>query len=147
MEAQAVQTASLVPCIASLPVGWSLGEVYANSGRSAFTVDHDRAGHAALEVTLTGKCDIRGTIELAPDVDGARRLGSRAAPGDTLDETWYEVFSGGCTTTRLHSRSSRAEVNAEVSRQGSTIVRYVTRDALAGALTARSHGRLHLDPR
>jgi hypothetical protein len=147
ITAESVQTAALVPCITSLPVGWSLGEVYANSGRSAFTVDHDRAGHATVEVTLTQRCDIRDTVELAADFDGARRFGRRAATGATLDQTWYEVFSGGCTTTRLHSRSSVAEVNAEVSRQGSMIVGYVTRDLLARALTARSDGRLHLDPR
>ena len=43
IEAQSVQSATLVPCVASLPVGWSLGNVYANSGRSGFTIDHDRA--------------------------------------------------------------------------------------------------------
>ncbi len=146
MEAQSVQSAALVPCTASLPVGWSLGEVYANSGRSVFTVDHDRAGHAALEVTLTKRCDIRGTTELAADVAGARRFGRRGGGGAALDQTWYEVFPGGCTTTRLRSRSSLPQVSADASRGRSTIVGYVTRDTLARALTARSHGRLHLDP-
>jgi hypothetical protein len=37
-------------------------------------------------------------------------------------------------------------VNAEVSRQASTIVGYVTRPALANALTHQTDGRLHLDP-
>ena len=147
IEAQSVQTAALVPCIASLPVGWSLGEVYANSGRSVFTVDHDRAGHATLEVTLTKRCDIRGTIELAPDLDGAQRFGRRATTLGRLDRTWYEVFDGGCTTTRLHSRSSQSEVNAEVSRPAQAIVGYVARAALARDLADRSNGRLHLDPR
>ena len=102
IEAQSVQTTSLVPCIASLPVGWSLGAVYANSGSSGFTVDHDRAGHTALEVTLTQRCDIG-------DARGGRRRRRRSplrpsrARG-TLDRTWYEVFPGGCTTTRLRSR-------------------------------------------
>jgi tRNA A-37 threonylcarbamoyl transferase component Bud32 len=147
IEAQSVQATSLVPCIASLPVGWSLGEVYANSSSSGFTVDHDRAGHAALEVTLTPRCDTRGTIELAADIDGSRRFGRGVGTGGTLDRTWYEVFPGGCTTTRLHSRSVVSEVNAEVNRGGSTIVGYVTRGALARALDALSDGRLHLDPR
>jgi tRNA A-37 threonylcarbamoyl transferase component Bud32/membrane-associated phospholipid phosphatase len=147
IAAQSVQTASLVPCIASLPVGWSMGNVYANSGRSRFTVNHDRAGHAALEVTLAKRCDTRGTTELAADVDGARRFERPDGTGGTLDRIWYEVFPGGCTTTRLHSRTSRPEVNAEVTRAGSTIVGYVTRGTLARALDTRSHGRLHLDPR
>jgi hypothetical protein len=147
IEAQSVQTTALVPCIASLPVGWSLGNVYANSGRSGFTVDHDRAGQATLEVTLTKRCDVRGAVELAADLDGARRFGRRTTTGGMLDRTWYAVFPGGCTTTRFHSRSSLPEVNAEVSRQAPTIVGYVTRAALARDLADRSNGRLELDPR
>jgi tRNA A-37 threonylcarbamoyl transferase component Bud32 len=147
IEAQSVQTAALVPCIASLPVGWSLGGAYANSGRSSFTVNHDRAGKATLEVTLTKRCDLRGTTELGPDVDGARRFGRPATAGATLDQTWVEVFPGGCTTTRLRSRSPQPEVNAEVSRQAPTVIGYVTRGALAQALVDRSDGRLRLDPR
>jgi hypothetical protein len=38
------------------------------------------------------------------------------------------------------------EVNAEVSRQAPTVVGYVTRGALARALTEATDGRLHLDP-
>ena len=106
IDAQSVQSATLVPCVASLPVGWSVGNVYANSGRSGFTVDHDRAGRAALEVELTTQCDTRGATEVAPDVDGARRFVAPAAAGDGLDRTWYEVFPGGCTTTPLRSHSS-----------------------------------------
>jgi tRNA A-37 threonylcarbamoyl transferase component Bud32 len=146
IEAQSVQTSALVPCVAPLPVGWSLGKAYANSGRSGFTVDHDRAGDATLEVTLTKRCDTRGTTELAPDVDGARRFARPSADGAALDRTWHEVFAGGCTTTRLRSRSSEPGVNAEVSRQGSTIVGFVTRGSLARALTDRTDGRLRLDP-
>jgi tRNA A-37 threonylcarbamoyl transferase component Bud32 len=146
IEAQSVQTSALVPCIAALPVGWSLGHAYANSGRSGFTVNHDRGGHATLEVTLTKRCDLRGTTELAADVRGARRFARPTTTGATLDRTWHEVFPGGCTTTRLHSRSSAPEVKAEASRQGPTIVGYVTRGALARALADRTDGRLHLDP-
>ena len=50
LEAQSVQAAAFVPCVASLPVGWSFGRADANSGRSSFTVNHDRAGNGALEV-------------------------------------------------------------------------------------------------
>jgi hypothetical protein len=146
IEAQSVQTSELLPCVASLPVGWSLGTVYANSGRSGFTVNHDRAGHATIEVTLTKRCDTRGATELAGAVVGARRFARPPVAGASLDDTWYDVFPGGCTTTRLRSQRTEPEVNGEVGRQGSTVVGYVTRASLAEALADRTDGRLHLDP-
>ena len=44
LQAQAVPTASLVPCVRALPVGWSFGNVAVNDGRSVIALNHDRAG-------------------------------------------------------------------------------------------------------
>ncbi|HEV2919974.1 MAG TPA: phosphatase PAP2 family protein, partial [Actinomycetota bacterium] len=57
LQAQAVPSASMVPCVRYLPVGWSVAEVAVNDGRSVLTLDHDRAGAAALVVRLTAACD------------------------------------------------------------------------------------------
>jgi tRNA A-37 threonylcarbamoyl transferase component Bud32 len=58
--AQSVPSASLVPCVGSLPVGWSFGEVDVNDGRSVISLNHDRAGTDVLVVQLTAACDTRG---------------------------------------------------------------------------------------
>jgi hypothetical protein len=147
LEAQSVQSAGFVPCVSSLPLGWSFAVAHANSGRTGFWLDHDRAGRHALEVTLTKRCDVAGATEVAADVPGARRFDAPVGAVAPIDLTWYEVFPGGCTTTRLRSRNSAPEVDAEVSRSASDVVGYVTRTRLARALTDRSDGRLHLDPR
>jgi hypothetical protein len=47
-----------------LPVGWSVAEVAVNNGRSVLTLDHDRAGAAALVVRLSAGCDPVGAVEL-----------------------------------------------------------------------------------
>ncbi|MDQ3898724.1 MAG: hypothetical protein M3326_16020 [Actinomycetota bacterium] len=146
LEAQSVQTAAFVPCVASLPVGWSLADVYANSGRASFTVDHDRAGHGALEVTLTRRCDLHGATEVDAPVPGGRRYARSAANAGLVDEYAYDVFPGGCITTRLKSRRAVPEVVSEVRRDASLVVGYVSRTSLAQALAVRSDGRLHLDP-
>src|SRR5215217_4686904 len=44
LMAQSVPSASLVPCVQLLPVGWSVAEVAVNNGRSVITLDHDRGG-------------------------------------------------------------------------------------------------------
>ena len=103
LQAQAVQSAELVPCVTSLPVGWSFRLLTANNGVSTITLDHDRAGAEALEVLFAGSCDITGATEVASDVRGARRF--ERSGGDTTDTilTWYELFPGGCATMHLSS--------------------------------------------
>ena len=44
LEAQSVPSASLVPCVRSLPEGWTLGAANVRNGWSKFTLDHDRLG-------------------------------------------------------------------------------------------------------
>jgi hypothetical protein len=57
LQAQAVPSASVVPCVATLPVGWSLGDVAVNDGRSVIALHHDRAGGDAMVARLTAACD------------------------------------------------------------------------------------------
>jgi hypothetical protein len=125
-----------------------LGQVYANSGRSGFTVNNDRAGKNTLEVTLAEQCDTSGATDVggSPIVDGARRFASQPGAQGAVDQTWYDVLPGGCITTHLHSNSAEPEVNADVSRQAPAIVGQISRAALARALDSRSGGRLDLDP-
>ena len=146
LQAQAVQTAQLVPCVASLPVGWSFRVLTVNNGRSTITLDHDRAGPSAIELRLADACDTTGASEVATDVPGARRYERGPVEGTDTILTWYEVFDGGCTTVHLNSRTSAPQVIAEVTAQASQVIGLVTRTELAEALDERSDGRLHLDP-
>ncbi len=58
VQAQSVPSASMVACIRSLPVGWSLGSAQARRGTSVITLDNVIAGDGALQLTLTGHCDV-----------------------------------------------------------------------------------------
>jgi tRNA A-37 threonylcarbamoyl transferase component Bud32/membrane-associated phospholipid phosphatase len=146
LQAQAVQTAELVPCVASLPVGWSFGLLTVNNGRSTITVDHDRAGAKAIDLRFAAACDVSGATEVSADVPGARRFERRDTDGTQPVLTWYEVFAGGCSTVRLSSDVAAPEVLDEITAQAGQVISYVTRDDLARALDDRSDGRLRLDP-
>jgi hypothetical protein len=146
LQAQAVQTAELVPCIASLPVGWSFGQLTVNNGRSTITVDHDRAGAEAIDLRFAESCDVSGATEVATDVPGARRFERAPADGTDTILTWYEVFPGGCVTAQLNSENDAPEVIDEVSGQASQVIGFLSRADLAEALDERSDGRLQLDP-
>lgn len=146
LQAQAVPTAELVPCLASLPVGWSFGLLTVNNGRSTLTVDHDRAGPKAIDLRFAESCDVTGATEVAADVSGARRF--ERGPVDATDTilTWYDVFPGGCVTVQLRSRNAVPEVVEDVTAQASHVIGFVSRARLARALDERSDGRLQLDP-
>jgi membrane-associated phospholipid phosphatase len=144
LQAQSAPTASMVPCVQSLPVGWSLGNVTVNDGRSVITLDHDRAGPAALVVRLTASCAPGGAVQGPSQTRGVRRsqrIQSRASGEFTA--TWYDQFPGGCVTSRLHLTS---DPNGEFAGQAPHVLGFTSRAALAEALSQRSDGRLQLDP-
>ena len=146
LQAQAVPTAELVPCLSSLPVGWSLRVLTVNNGRSTMTLDHDRAGSAAIEVHFAESCDVTGATEVAGDVPGARRFERQPTAGADTILTWYERFPGGCVSVRLSSDSTEPVVVEEVMAQAGQVIGFATRADLARALDERSEGRLQLDP-
>jgi tRNA A-37 threonylcarbamoyl transferase component Bud32/membrane-associated phospholipid phosphatase len=138
LMAQSVPSASLVPCVHLLPVGWQVAEVAVNNGRSVITLDHDRGGKAALVVTLTAAaCDLAGATEVTSEQRGARRW-YRAR-----DNTRAYKFSGGCVTQRFRAAGPSA---LRMRDTAATELGFTTRAALQAALSVRSDGRLQLDP-
>jgi tRNA A-37 threonylcarbamoyl transferase component Bud32 len=143
LQAQAVPSASLVPCVRYLPVGWSLAEVAVNNGRSVLTLDHDRAGAAALVVRLTAACDPSGAVEGPSPTAGVRHFQRIESPTGQFTATWYDQFPGGCVTSRLHLTT---DPNGEFAGQAPQVVGFTPRTALQESLSRRSDGRLQLDP-
>jgi membrane-associated phospholipid phosphatase/tRNA A-37 threonylcarbamoyl transferase component Bud32 len=143
LQAQAVPSASLVPCVRELPAGWSLANVAVNDGRSVITLHHDRTGGEAMEARLTAGCDVAGVAE-APSVQpGVRRYQLVTRQGPVFQAVRFDVFPGGCVVSRIRALpSSRAEVMAGAPG----ILGFTSREELGQALERRSGGRLHLDP-
>ena len=141
LQAQAVPSASLVPCVRELPVGWSLENVAVNDGRSVISLIHDRTGGQAMEARLTAGCDIGGVAEQASAPPGVRRYQLVTRQGPVFQAVRFDVFPGGCVISRIRALpSSQAEVMDAVP----DILGYVTRERLSQALDQRSGGRLHL---
>ena len=146
LQAQAVPTAALVPCVAPLPVGWSFRTLTVNDGRSTITLDHDRAGPQAIDLRFAGSCEVDGATQVPADVAAASRFERRPTSSSDTILTWYEVFPGGCATVRLSSRDHSAVVVDEVTAQAGRVIDFASRAHLARVLDRRSNGRLHLDP-
>jgi hypothetical protein len=140
LMAQSVPTASLVPCVEILPVGWTLGDVVVGDGRSRFTMTSDRGG--VLVAELTAACDLGGSVELTSERQEARRYlrSERNAAGVVLTRSY--TFPGGCVTQRLAAPEASRQ---QLAGESSFALSFTTRDALAAALRRDSGGRLHLD--
>jgi tRNA A-37 threonylcarbamoyl transferase component Bud32/membrane-associated phospholipid phosphatase len=143
LEAQAVPSASQVPCVRYLPVGWSVALVTVNDGRSVLTLDHDRAGAGALVVRLTAACVPGGAAEGPSANAGMRHYQRIESRTGQFTATWYDQFPGGCVTSQLHLTS---DPNGEFAAQAPQVLGFTTRAALQEALGQRSDGRLQLDP-
>ena len=102
LEAQAVPSATLIPCVLPLPGGWSYGGSQVRSGLARFWLDSDRAGTHAAEVRLTRACDLAGATEIPlrsppAGLRGYEQPTVRRPPASVR----YFVFPGGCVTERL----------------------------------------------
>ena len=141
--AQSVPSASLVPCLGSLPVGWMVANVTVNDGRSVIRLDHDRAGPGVLVIRLTATCDTRAATEVSSDQPQVRRYQriDRQTPG--FEAIRFDRFPGGCVTAQA---TVPATNQAEITSQLAPIGHYTSRQALQQALDQRSGGRLRLDP-
>jgi tRNA A-37 threonylcarbamoyl transferase component Bud32/membrane-associated phospholipid phosphatase len=143
LEAQAVPSASMVPCLrADLP-GWRVADVAVNRGHSVITLNQDRAGDGVVVARLTAACDTSGTVAAPSDQPGVRRYERTEQLSGAYAATWYDRFPGGCVTYRLRST---ADPEGGFATEAQLLLGFTTRQALQQALGQRSQGRLQLDP-
>jgi hypothetical protein len=143
LEAQAVPSAALVPCVRSLPTGWSFSRADAKNGHARYVLDHDRAGSGAITASLDPHCNIAG---LRPAPSGNARVRRYQGASSATTRTWYDIFAGGCATVTVHSASTSSDVAAQLAQDAPQVVGYASRTALRRVLADRSNGQLRLDP-
>ena len=142
LQAQSVPSASLVPCVRSLP-GWTVAGANARNGWSVFTLNHDRAGESAVVVRLSAACDPTGATEVPSGRPGVRHYERTERLTGRFTATWYDRFRGGCVTSQLDSTT---DTEGKFAAEAPLVLTFSTRQALQQALDERSNGRLHLDP-
>lgn len=103
LAAQAVPSATQIPCISAFPVGWSYGGLFVKSGLVRFWLDSDRGGFHAIQVELTERCDTSGAVEVqepgaAPS--GVRRFELPTSLAPRLSGVTFYTFAGGCVAVR-----------------------------------------------
>jgi tRNA A-37 threonylcarbamoyl transferase component Bud32 len=108
LMAQTVPSATSVPCIASLPAGWTLGGVEVSNNRGSFWLNSDKAGTHAIRVSLLRPqdCDVRKATQVPSDEAGTKRFEQPEQLPPDLVSTRYYLFPGGCVLYRLHLRGA-----------------------------------------
>jgi hypothetical protein len=127
LSAQAVPSAALLPCIAALPSGWSIGGADIASGTVSFWLDSDRAGERAATITLTAACDTSGAQEIPSDQPGTRRFEHPLSLVPQFSSLRFYTFPGGCVTYRFSFTPGASPVLAGAA---STAVGFVPRSRL-----------------
>ena len=102
LAAQAVPSAALVPCIATLPPGWRVGGTDIASGHASYWLDSDRAGVRAVTVTLSATCDASGARQIRSDRPGTRRFERRLSLRPQFAGLRFYTFPGGCATYQFN---------------------------------------------
>jgi tRNA A-37 threonylcarbamoyl transferase component Bud32 len=142
LEAQSVPSASLVPCLGSLPEGWRLASMTVNDGRTVITL-LDPLALATVIVRLTADCDVGGASLVPSGRTEVRRYLRTESVVPQYSGTRFEVFPGGCVSTWL----TVPDVHRDwVTSQAGALLGFTSRQTLQQLLERRSGGRLHLDP-
>ena len=101
LSAQAVPSAARLPCLAALPSGWSVGGADISSGKASLWLDSDRAGPAAITVTLTATCDTSGAQQIPSDQPAMRRFEHPLSLAPRFSDLRFYTFPGGCIAYRF----------------------------------------------
>ena len=132
--AQAVPSASAVPCIDSLPAGWTFGQATVHDGRGRFWLNSDRAGHHAVAVTLSDRCDVSRAHAVTPDAPSTSSFEETRRGGSRVSLIRFDRFPGGCVTYDINvTKGSRPALLSDVDR------------ALAYTARTRLARHVHLD--
>jgi tRNA A-37 threonylcarbamoyl transferase component Bud32/membrane-associated phospholipid phosphatase len=131
LSAQAVPSAALLPCIASLPSGWQAESADITSGKARLWLDSDRAGPRAVTATLTASCDTSGARQIPSDQPGTSRFERPLSLAPVYSSLRFYTFPGGCVTYEFHFRPGASPVLAVAAdsalafQSRSSLVRHV----------------------
>jgi tRNA A-37 threonylcarbamoyl transferase component Bud32 len=137
LMAQAVPSAAAVPCVSSLPTGWSVGGVRVRRGEAKFWLDSDQAGGHAVEVALRppDACAVDGATEVPTDEPGLRRFERVGQLPPDLEAVRTYLAPGMCVRYRF---DLDGDVDASATVALDAALAFQPREELVDAVDRRS---------
>ena len=141
LMAQAVPTASMLPCLGELPAGWTFESLQANDVGATFWLDSEHDGRHVMSVAVSRRCETDGSTNVASD-RGGMQLYERV---DSLRQSgqFHYVFSGGCVT---YDFDAPGALGPEPLAAVFHALGFVPRAEIADIIHESTNGRLSLDP-
>jgi hypothetical protein len=143
LMAQSVRSATVLPCLHALPVGWTFAGLDVTNKRARFWLTSDRDGVKAVSVSVSKSCDTHHAVESASGRSGLRRYDRVQAVSSGYRADRYFLFPGGCITYHF---ALQGHTGSEPATAVSSALDFVSRAALARSVADYSDGRLALDP-
>jgi hypothetical protein len=127
LMAQAVPTATKLPCVATFPDGWGYAGFSIKNGAARFWLHYGTTTNA-LEVDLSSTCDAAGATSAVPSSDEIDTVVSvRAAGSDLPPVARFLRFEGGCVAYRYHFPPG---ASASLAEQANTAVAFIPRSEI-----------------
>jgi len=141
--APAVPSPQWLPCIRTVPPGWSFDEVRPRYGEVTMLFNSHRDGMQAQTVLLRPSCDLTGATDMAQRASGDAPLRAGDEGQRRLRRRAALHLRRGCVSYRFDLRgSTRAEPVAAVSES----LAFLSRQKLDEMVRQVSGDRLRLDP-
>jgi membrane-associated phospholipid phosphatase/tRNA A-37 threonylcarbamoyl transferase component Bud32 len=136
LMAQAVPSATAVPCIDSFPAGWTLDSTDVRRHRGHFRL---RASEHRVDVTLRRPqdCSVAGAVEIPSDELDMRRYELPEQLPPELVNTRTYLYPGGCVTYRFEFGS---HATGSLMLELDEALAFQPRSELVEAVDARSGG-------
>lgn len=96
--AQSLPSASYVPCIRTLPQGWSTSGFNASQRGTSFLLNSDRSPGRPVLVRLTATCEPGSASPSPPRAPGVVTYTRLTSIAPRFAGTLYDVFPGGCVS-------------------------------------------------
>jgi hypothetical protein len=118
LAAQAVPSATLLPCVDDLLSGWDYAGSDTVNGRFTFWLDSDRAGLRSVEVSLLPACDVSGAVEVNPGADetGTRRFEEPLSLQPAFSADRFYTFPGGCVRVEYRFQGAQSTLVLEADQ-------------------------------
>lgn len=98
LMAESVPGAALIPCVRTVPEGWTYDTFEANDAAATFSLQ-EADGDGVLLVELRGSCDTAGSPKRVPGFPDVQRY--RSLEADGAHTVWTSTFPGGCSRVDL----------------------------------------------
>jgi hypothetical protein len=141
--AQSVHGAQLVPCLQTIPAGWTFTRLDVRDRRSTIELASDRGGDHALVVTLRPTCETSAAGRIPSDEARTQRFEQVDRLSPHYEGTRYYVFDGGCVTYEFDLESERP---SGLLNEATLMVGFVSRAELRAALAESTHGVIEDGP-